>query len=71
MTNMTDEELIQNIVLKPCPFCGGTGELMRGLFDGWSIYCNRCPAVMHGEEHTSNPQKIADKWNRRVEHDAE
>lgn len=58
--------------LKPCPFCGGKGRLIKRPFSEWSgkgpydftVYCYDCGA---GVRHSFPKEKEAvEAWNRRA-----
>lgn len=67
------------IKLKPCPFCGGKGELRReSLIFSWVqhsfVRCEKCFA--RGEEITTSTEYSADEkaieaWNRRTENETD
>ena len=57
---MTDKE----IRLKPCPFCGGKAELVRGMWEVW-VDCDACHASS-GMESEINESTAVANWNRRV-----
>lgn len=60
--------------LKPCPFCGGKGELccwhgfMFFIFllgrTHYSVRCNHCACET---VRSIDKQFVIDRWNRRVE----
>ena len=56
--------LIKMKEIKPCPFCGGEGELI--IESGWSIWvsCKSCGA--EGAWVDTNEDDAIDKWNMRV-----
>lgn len=57
--------------LKPCPFCGGEGELSSGKYDGKDtsyVMCKKC--MCRGEFFFVSPKyaseiKAVQAWNRR------
>ena len=73
------EETKEDIVLKPCPFCGGRAKIAvwqgerqpRDLFDPpYETYCVECAnpdCQVQPMQMTdqSTPQLAADAWNRR------
>lgn len=66
---MTDTEL----ALKPCPFCGHTGQVFLHSSDlsddsGWAVLCGGktdCAASVGRHVPLSKPEAIA-AWNRRA-----
>ena len=62
-----------NIELKPCPFCGGTGELKHRAFLGGSyafIQCKQCHCTTDGicsDTSYCADEKAAEAWNRRAD----
>ncbi len=66
---------MDNIELKPCPFCGGKAQFMYNIDcepDG--ILCRKCQYVMrflrihHKPKDTfgETMEKMAEVWNRRT-----
>ena len=63
---------LDDIPLKPCPFCGGAAR-----FDGWPPDCIACGADAAFVENTASSfdhegqmrraQAMAELWNRRKE----
>lgn len=47
--------------LKPCPFCGGKGELIWMKTGGW-VECRKCQATSFGY---TEKQRTIDEWNTR------
>lgn len=60
--------------LKPCPFCGGKGELVISISNTacW-IKCDRCGAttmtVKAGLDYSAK-EKAVELWNTRMEADS-
>ena len=57
----------QDIVLKPCPFCGGTVNIVVGPYKGTIMFvCKKCGAdvCFYGAEYEP---KATQAWNRRVD----
>ena len=61
--------------LKPCPFCGGAGEIVRKVTESLTVFyfvqCLDCGATgsMEGQEPDSPVVGITDAvaaWNRRA-----
>ena len=55
LQNSSNEEL------KPCPFCGASGELAK-LRLGHQVQCTKCLAIML----RTNDDDAIDNWNERV-----
>lgn len=56
---------MQEVELKPCPFCGGNAEQRKNRFIGWEywIQCTKCGATTK----SSHYEKLASEvWNRRA-----
>lgn len=59
------------IKLKPCPFCGGEGELKTSGFNNCYslVECKQCEAESRAfrisNEYCSD-EKAAEAWNRRI-----
>lgn len=49
--------------LKPCPFCGGKGHVMKMGFPHW-VYCEDCGARVQGG--TCEEKDSIKAWNRRT-----
>lgn len=57
------KEIVKEIEMKKCPFCGSDGEV---VFYGPKYYmagCSACAAEIH--EHYFNPQDAVKAWNFR------
>ena len=56
---------MQEIKIKPCPFCGGDAELQSADFKGavWFVVCHKCEIKTF---FFSSPAKAARRWNRRA-----
>lgn len=49
--------------LRPCPFCGGIGQLwIVASYTHWMVECGKCEA--HAEVHKERAAAIA-AWNKR------
>ena len=63
--------------LKPCPFCGGEGEIKRYYIKGtancshYYIQCKQCRAAVKNTSGYRKIQKAINAWNRRWNHDME
>lgn len=64
--------------LKPCPFCGGEGEVNKSRFlwiVEWRVWCKTCWATTHGYADTNvwkqSRQEAIDVWNRRTKRESE
>ena len=56
-----------NAQLKPCPFCGGYANLLRGnefSNDYWRVVCGRCLAETR---KVNSPDDAIELWNKREE----
>lgn len=53
-----------SIELKPCPLCGETAQLERGMLL-WAITCPCSSHVFFGCEQSA--EKTIEAWNRRAE----
>lgn len=59
--------------LKPCPFCGGTAEIVPFANPPKvSAKCQSCPAEIGGWRYTdpekkANAAAVTEAWNRRIE----
>ena len=51
--------------MKPCPFCGGEGQVIRtkDLSGYWYSECKKC--YMRHLAYSKDPQEAADRWNTR------
>ena len=60
--------------LKPCPFCGGSGEVKKSWVTGVDksfythyVECTVCGAKTHaGIARPTQKKAAADRWNRRA-----
>ena len=64
---------MEEIVLKPCPFCGYEHPLMRynGYTAIYAIECPNCQTVFRNDFTAGRDQskeKTAEAWNRRAAH---
>ena len=66
---------MRKIMLKPCPFCGGTADFVDlgivGDFEDWDVECSRCHVVMitpsDEDGAVTTKQEAAAAWNRRAD----
>lgn len=60
---MTDERIKE--ALKPCPFCGGEGEVFQGryLHENWA-QCKKCHTQLGGT--FTSPINALKAWNTRT-----
>lgn len=64
---------MSDIKLKPCPFCGGEGQINK-LFSTWkwSVSCSNVDCPVHPEtEGTQIREEAAEIWNRRIANEAQ
>ena len=57
------------IALKPCPFCGGTGEIIKNICSVY-ICCKNCKsstAAFTAMIESCALDSAVDSWNRRIE----
>jgi len=57
-----DRRAAEEIALLPCPFCGGTAEIMRAMGETW-VHCPACKG--NGPAHSARDASVA-AWNRRA-----
>lgn len=57
---------MNEIKLKPCPFCGGNA-ILNGLGFSHSVYCEDCGANIHGTGGMLDKLYLVEVWNKRVE----
>ena len=63
---------MNEIELKPCPFCGGEATFKRDRISGiYCVKCTNCKCMTtfqfdFGEGEEVSKRKAADVWNRRV-----
>jgi len=76
MTNTTSGmELAMNKImsnLKPCPFCGGKGRLLKERFDRQRIvqvYCSKCDCGTREYGNVYSPTHAVNVWNKRPYND--
>ena len=54
---------MSEIKLNPCPFCGGTGEIINAIQSVFWVKCNDCGAT---SENASTEHEAIENWNRRT-----
>ncbi len=52
--------------LKPCPFCGNRIIKFHKNGDSYYVYCTSCAAKTFNFPVSVSPEKVAERWNRRV-----
>lgn len=61
---------LDNIILKPCPFCGGPAEIKQYKIAGISIRCRRCTITKKQRVIRKSVEWLKDEmvkdWNTRV-----
>lgn len=66
---------MNNITLKPCPFCGGAAEISTYDFGSdimcvVTVRCVKCNAIKQDFANYSEPysgqERLAELWNTRV-----
>lgn len=68
---------MEEIKLKPCPFCGNKVMLHAVEYERslWIVTCNGCQMemtvkrCMKGRDYMSNHNAVVDVWNRRADHE--
>ena len=59
---------MDEIKLKPCPFCGGEASVINttalGL-DCKSVMCRKCKAKVNNFNGTNSEERAINAWNRR------
>ena len=59
---------MNNVVLKPCPFCGGEADVIEHLFHGldslYGLQCKKCKAKTY--LFYESEEKAIEAWNRRT-----
>lgn len=60
---------MDNIDLKPCPFCGGNVRFVRlySYFRDSVIYCDGCDIVFTMDDYDAVDDDVARAWNRRID----
>ena len=66
---MEQETTMDEIKLKPCPFCGGEAEIfVSDVTDRAVVYCKGCDAQI---QIKPNEEEAIEAWNERVSEVAE
>lgn len=60
--------LMDEIELKPCPFCGGDAEMQRGKYQGLRTFYVSCLGCGARTDLEYAEEFAADLWNERVSH---
>lgn len=57
---------MDDIKLKPCPFCGGEAEI-KLVFGNFTVCCSSCHCAIIPFPYSDSPLDVSVKaWNRRV-----
>ena len=61
---------MDEIKLKPCPFCGGEGKVMRfpKCNRKYAVICSNVLCFASVGNYSTTKELAIDTWNRRVEH---
>lgn len=59
---------MDEIKLKPCPFCGGKTVFNEDIY-GDCISCDECEIVFATSDLHTSKKQLAEAWNRRAEHE--
>lgn len=54
-----------DLILKPCPFCGGEGAFDQPIEGEFHVTCNACYA---STGWGSSRLEVSEFWNRRTSH---
>jgi len=49
--------------MKPCPFCGSSGDIRHYPNDGFLPHCIRCDGMI--EKWFKTEEEAIEQWNRR------
>lgn len=62
---------MEEVKLKPCPFCGSKQVEVRQIKDGWSIGCNttNCLCQWWFMRPFTDKEQAIKAWNRRADND--
>lgn len=68
MVNTTSQD--EPVLLKPCPFCGGSANIIYASGHLWpnKVQCTKCGAMSGGSAY-KNDIWNAKMWNERVSND--
>ena len=57
---------MEEVVLLPCPFCGGHPEMQSEMILGGEYWKVKCPYCFAGTHSEPTPDEAVEEWNRRV-----
>lgn len=60
-------DLEYNVVLKPCPFCGGEARTVSGNSVGATLYIVECKKCFATTVSKLKEDEAISEWNRRVQ----
>lgn len=58
---------MDEIKLKPCPFCGGKAEMLNCSPKDWLVICPVCCGMV--ERWVETKEEAITQWNRRAQDD--
>lgn len=58
--------MMDEIKLKPCPFCGGDAEMQQGKYQGLNTFYVSCCGCGAQTDHEYAEEFAAELWNGRV-----
>ena len=72
--------MMDDVKLKPCPFCGGEAHIVTGVEESFmkkyptvKVVCNKCDnrtaELMDTSFNAYVVKIVTDRWNRRVNND--
>lgn len=55
---------MQEVELKPCPFCCGKAEMLNYSDNEWLVHCTVCDGMVERWRETED--EAIEQWNRRA-----